>query len=45
MSMDRTCESKIMKIGREIILQEVNNLVINPLTIKQNGCGSMSYII
>jgi hypothetical protein len=40
MSMDRTCESKIMKIGREIILQEVNNLVINPLTIKQNGCAA-----
>ena len=40
MSMDRTCGSKIMKIGREIILQEVNNLVINPVTIKQNGCAA-----
>jgi len=40
MSMDRTCGSKIMKIGREIILQEVNNLVINPATIKQNGCAA-----
>jgi hypothetical protein len=32
--MDSSDESEILKIGKEIILQQVNNLVTNPSVIK-----------
>jgi hypothetical protein len=35
--MDSSDENEILKIGKEIILQQVNNLVTNPSVIKQNG--------
>jgi hypothetical protein len=38
--MDSSDENEILKIGKEIILQQVNNLVTNPSVIKQNGCAA-----
>jgi len=40
MNMSSSDENEIIKIGKEIILEQVNNLVTNPSVIKQNGCAA-----